>query len=67
MKLPTKKKDEVLAVRDAADWHKRIADELEDPVLPQDPATGLLREIEAQRDRHKLFAKALETLAKKAD
>lgn len=56
-----------LAVEDAADWHARIATELGHPVFPDsvEEPTNLAREIEAQQEKHQLFAKALRTLAKK--
>lgn len=55
----------VLAVEDAADWHARIAKELENPVMPPNPEENLKREIEAQQEKHALFSKALRVLAKK--
>ena len=59
-------KNDNLAVEDAADWHERIAAELATPILPENPSRELLREIEAQQERHAVFAKALKTLARKA-
>jgi hypothetical protein len=53
-------------LKSTANWHQRIALELENPVLPEGVSEERKKEIEAQKEQHKVFAKALRRLDEEA-
>lgn len=56
------KRKTIETVQSSAEWHAHIAKELANPVA-ECVSTETSREIEAQRERHELFAKSLAKLA----
>lgn len=60
----TQTSNPVTTTEAAADWNARIAAELGVPIIPEGSDVKLIREIEAQQEKHKLFSRALIALAR---